>query len=53
METLPSRVGKGGLISESFSLQKEVQNHHPKIYPPKEKMVRIAIWYLARTFLPK
>ena len=41
---------KGGSISERFSLwhksQNKVPNHYPEHYPPKEKMVRIVIWYL-------
>ena len=37
--------GKGGLISESFSVAKQMCQYLEH-YPPKEKMLRIVIWHI-------
>ena len=34
---------KGGLISESFSISKNVSTDYPEPYPPKENMLWIAM----------
>jgi hypothetical protein len=39
-------TSKGGLLSESlYYIQKNVPNHYPEHYPPKENMLSIVIWY--------
>ena len=43
-------IAKGSLISEIFqlnsNLKKRVPNYYPRHYPPKEKILRVVIWYL-------
>jgi len=45
---------KGGLLSENiFHIQKNVPNHYPEHYPPKENMLSIMIWHPFLEMEPK
>ena len=41
---MKNTVGKDGLISKKFfHFQKNVPNHYPEHYPPKENMLKIEV----------